>query len=169
LPVGAAPKKEKNMSEEVLLTKEGYEKVVAEYDELVSVKRSEVAARIKEAREFGDISENAEYDAAKNEQAELEERINKLENMMRKAKIIEEGKTNRGKVNIGNKVTVKDLKTKKTEDYIIVGTTEADPFEGKISNESKVGEALLGAKVGEKVEVEVPAGKIKYEIISINK
>jgi transcription elongation factor GreA len=92
LPVGAAPKKEKNMSEEVLLTKEGYEKVVAEYDELVSVKRSEVAARIKEAREFGDISENAEYDAAKNEQAELEERINKLENMMRKAKIIEEAK-----------------------------------------------------------------------------
>jgi len=89
--------------------------------------------------------------------------------MMRKAKIIEEGKTNRGKVNIGNKVTVKDLKTKKTEDYIIVGTTEADPFEGKISNESKVGEALLGAKVGDKVEVEVPAGKIKYEIISINK
>ena len=77
------------MSEEVLLTKEGYEKVVAEYDELVSVKRAEVAARIKEAREFGDISENAEYDAAKNEQAELEERINKLENMMRKAKIIE--------------------------------------------------------------------------------
>ncbi len=148
------------MSEEVLLTKEGYEKVVAEYDELVSVKRSEVAARIKEAREFGDISENAEYDAAKNEQAELEERIMKLENMMRKAKIIEEGKTNRGKVNIGNKVTVKDLKTKKTEDYIIVGTTEADPFEGKISNESKV---------GDKVEVEVPAGKIKYEIISINK
>lgn len=161
--------KEKKMSEEVLLTKEGYEKVVAEYDELVSVKRAEVAARIKEAREFGDISENAEYDAAKNEQAELEERINKLENMMRKAKIIEEGKTNRGKVNIGNKVTVKDLKTKKTEDYIIVGTTEADPFEGKISNESKVGEALLGAKVGDKVEVEVPAGKIKYEIVSINK
>ena len=157
------------MSEEVLLTKEGYEKVVAEYDELVSVKRSEVAARIKEAREFGDISENAEYDAAKNEQAELEERIMKLENMMRKAKIIEEGKTNRGKVNIGNKVTVKDLKTKKTEVYIIVGTTEADPFEGKIYNESKVGEALLGAKVGEKIEVEVPAGKIKYEIISINK
>lgn len=157
------------MSEEVLLTKEGYEKVVAEYDELVSVKRSEVAARIKEAREFGDISENAEYDAAKNEQAELEERINKLENMMRKAKIIEEGKTNRGKVNIGNKVTVKDLKTKKTEDYTIVGTTEADPFEGKISNESKVGEALLGTKVGDKIEVEVPAGKIKYEIISINK
>ena len=157
------------MSEEVLLTKEGYEKVVAEYDELVSVKRAEVAARIKEAREFGDISENAEYDAAKNEQAELEERINKLENMMRKAKIIEEGKTNRSKVNIGSKVTVKDTKTKKTEDYTIVGSTEADPFEGKISNESKVGEALIGHKVGEKVQIEVPSGLIEYEVISINK
>ena len=157
------------MTEEVLLTKEGYEKIVAEYDDLVSVKRAEVAARIKEAREFGDISENAEYDAAKNEQAELEERINKLENMMRKAKIIEEGKTNRSKVNIGSKVTVKDTKTKKTEDYIIVGSTEADPFEGKISNESKVGEALIGHKVGEKVQIEVPSGLIEYEVISINK
>lgn len=157
------------MTEEVLLTKEGYEKIVAEYDDLVSVKRAEVAARIKEAREFGDISENAEYDAAKNEQAELEERINKLENMMRKAKIIEEGKTNRSKVNIGSKVTVKDTKTKKTEDYTIVGSTEADPFEGKISNESKVGEALIGHKVGEKVQIEVPSGLIEYEVISINK
>ena len=157
------------MTEEVLLTKEGYEKIVAEYDELVSVKRAEVAARIKEAREFGDISENAEYDAAKNEQAELEERINKLENMMRKAKIIEEGKTNRSKVNIGSKVTVKDTKTKKTEEYIIVGSTEADPFEGKISNESKVGEALIGHKAGDKVQIEVPSGKIEYEVISINK
>lgn len=157
------------MTEEVLLTKEGYEKIVAEYDDLVSVKRAEVAARIKEAREFGDISENAEYDAAKNEQAELEERINKLENMMRKAKIIEEGKTNRSKVNIGSKVTVKDTKTKKTEEYTIVGSTEADPFEGKISNESKVGEALIGHKVGEKVQIEVPSGLIEYEVISINK
>ncbi len=162
-------KEEKNMTEDVLLTKEGYEKIVAEYDELVSIRRAEVAARIKEAREFGDISENAEYDAAKNEQAELEERINKLENMMRKAKIIEEGKTNRGRVNIGSKVTVKDLKTKKTETFIIVGSTEADPFEGKISNESKVGEALIGSKIGDKVEIDVPAGKIKYEIVSINK
>jgi transcription elongation factor GreA len=169
LPPGSRGNRRTPMTEEVLLTKEGYEKIVAEYDDLVSVKRAEVAARIKEAREFGDISENAEYDAAKNEQAELEERINKLENMMRKAKIIEEGKTNRSKVNIGSKVTVKDTKTKKTEDYIIVGSTEADPFEGKISNESKVGEALIGHKVGEKVQIEVPSGLIEYEVISINK
>jgi transcription elongation factor GreA len=157
------------MTEEVLLTKEGYEKISAEYDELVSVKRAEVAERIKEAREFGDISENAEYDAAKNEQAELEERITKLENMMRKAKIIEEGKSPRGKVNIGSKVTVKDTKTRKTQDFIIVGATEADPFEGKISNESKVGEGLIGAKVGDKVDIEAPKGKIRYEVISINR
>lgn len=157
------------MTEEVLLTKEGYEKISAEYDELVSVKRAEVAERIKEAREFGDISENAEYDAAKNEQAELEERITKLENMMRKAKIIEEGKSPRGKVNIGSKVTVKDTKTRKTQDFIIVGATEADPFEGKISNESKVGEGLIGAKVGDKVNIEAPKGKIRYEVISINR
>ena len=157
------------MTEEVLLTREGYEKISAEYDELVSVKRAEVAERIKEAREFGDISENAEYDAAKNEQAELEERITKLENMMRKAKIIEEGKSPRGKVNIGSKVTVKDTKTRKTQDFIIVGATEADPFEGKISNESKVGEDLIGAKVGDKVDIEAPKGKIRYEVISINR
>ncbi|NLF46683.1 MAG: transcription elongation factor GreA [Clostridiales bacterium] len=157
------------MTEEVLLTREGYEKISAEYDELVSVKRAEVAERIKEAREFGDISENAEYDAAKNEQAELEERITKLENMMRKAKIIEEGKSPRGKVNIGSKVTVKDTKTRKTQDFIIVGATEADPFEGKISNESKVGEGLIGAKVGDKVDIEAPKGKIRYEVISINR
>ncbi len=157
------------MSEEVLLTKEGYDKIVAEYDDLVSVKRAEVAARIKEAREFGDISENAEYDAAKNEQAELEERINKLENMMRKAKIIEEGKTPKGKVNIGSKVTVKDTKSKETMNFVIVGATEADPFEGRISNESKVGEALIGTKVGDRVEIEVPNGKMNYQVVSINK
>ena len=157
------------MTEEVLLTREGYEKISAEYDELVSVKRAEVAERIKEAREYGDISENAEYDAAKNEQAELEERITKLEDKMRKAKIIEEGKSPRGKVNIGSKVTVKDTKTRKTQDFIIVGATEADPFEGKISNESKVGEGLIGAMVGDKVDIEAPKGRIRYEVISINR
>lgn len=159
------------MTEEVLLTKEGFEKIKAEYEELVSVTRREVAARIKEAREFGDISENAEYDAAKNEQAELEERINKLEDMMRKAKIIEEGKASRGKVNIGSKVKIKELSTKKEGEYVIVGSTEADPFENRISNESAVGRAIIGHKAGEIVEVEIKGRdtKLKYEIISINK
>ena len=157
------------MQEEVLLTAEGLEKIKEEYDLHVSVTRREVAARIKEAREFGDISENAEYDAAKNEQAELEERINKLESMMRNAKIIEEGASEGGRVNIGSVVTLKESTAKTTVEFKIVGSTEADPFEGKISNESAVGAALLGAKVGETVEVEVPDGKRKYKIVSINK
>lgn len=157
------------MSGEVLLTKEGYEKIKAEYEELVSVTRKNVAERIKEAREFGDISENAEYDAAKNEQAELEERIVKLENMIRQAKIIEEGKSSRGRVNIGSKVEVQDLDTKKKMKYVIVGATEADPFEGKLSNESAVGGALIGHKAGETIEVDVPNGRKSFEILSINK
>lgn len=156
------------MNEEVLLTKEGLEKIKEEYDLHLSTTRRQVAERIKEAREFGDISENAEYDAAKDEQAELEERINKLENMMRNAKIIEEGASEGGKVNIGSVVTLKEGRKAATVEFMIVGSTEADPFEGKISNESAVGAALLGASVGEKVDVEVPNGKIRYEVISIN-
>ena len=122
------------MTEEILLTREGYEKVVAEHDELVSVKRQEVAERIKEAISYGDISENAEYDSAKNEQAELEERILKLENMIRLAKIIDEDDISDEKVNFGLKVRVKDQKTKEVSEFVIVGATEADPFEGKIFN-----------------------------------
>lgn len=157
------------MADEVLVTKEGFEKIKAEHEEMVSVTRKEVAARIKEAREFGDISENAEYDAAKNEQAELEERIAKLEVMMRNAKIIEEGKSSRGKVNVGNKVKVKDCKTGKEKEFSIVGAMEADPFNGLISNESAVGNGLIGHKVGEKVDIEAPKGKITYEILKLSK
>ena len=138
------------MTEEVLLTKEGLEKIKEEYDRHVSVTRAEVAERIKEARSFGDLSENAEYDAAKQEQAELEERINKLESMMRNAKIIDEDSSVEGKVK-----------------FQIVGATEADPFEGKISNESAVGKALIGNKKGDTVEVEVIDGKITYKIMEI--
>lgn len=155
------------MSEEILLTREGYEKIVAEHDELVAVRRKEVAERIKEALSYGDISENAEYDAAKNEQAELEERIHKLENMMRKAKIIEESEQSGDTVSVGTKVRVKDTKTGDEMDFIIVGSTEADPFEGKISNESLVGAGLLGSKLGEVVEIAVPDGVVNYEIVSI--
>ena len=157
------------MSDEVLLTKEGYEKIKAEHEELVSVTRKEVAARIKEAREFGDISENAEYDAAKNEQAELEERIIKLENMMRQATIIDEGNAAKGKVNVGSKVKVKNGKTKKESVFTIVGATESDPFVGKISNESAVGHGLIGHKVGEKVDIDLPESKVTYEILSISR
>ena len=157
------------MTDEILLTKQGYDKIVAEHEDLVSVKRKEVAERIKEAISYGDISENSEYDSAKNEQAELEERIHKLENMMRKAKIIDESKMSNDRVGIGLKVKVKLIETKEEFEYIIVGSTEADPFEGRISNESPVGEALLGKKKGEKVEIQVLEGIKHYQILDIYK
>lgn len=160
---------EEFMNEELLLTKEGYDKIVAELDELVSVKRAEVAERIKEAISYGDISENAEYDSAKNEQAELEERINQLEEMLRKAKIVQEEDVKGDKVNIGLKVTVKDIDTGDKEVFSIVGATESDPFNGKISTESSVGKALIGKKKGETVAIEVPDGIINYKIMKIEK
>ncbi|MGI6721474.1 MAG: transcription elongation factor GreA [Anaerovoracaceae bacterium] len=158
------------MPEEVLLTKEGYEKIKEEHEQLVSVTRREVAERIKEARAFGDISENAEYDAAKNEQAEVEARINKLEDMMRKAKIIDEATATKGKVNIGSKIKIKELGSGREGEYTIVGSTEADPFAAKISNESAVGRAVIGHKVGDEVDVEVKGrdNRLTYEILSID-
>ena len=160
---------EEFMNEELLLTQEGYDNIVAEHDELVSVKRAEVAARIKEAISYGDISENAEYDSAKNEQAELEERIHQLEEMLRKAKIVQEEDVKGDKVNIGLKVTVKDIDTGDKEVFSIVGATESDPFNGKISTESSVGKALIGKKKGETVAIEVPDGIINYKIMKIEK
>ena len=160
---------EEFMNEELLLTQEGYDNIVAEYDELVSVRRAEVAARIKEAISYGDISENAEYDSAKNEQAELEERIHELEEMLRKAKIVQEEDVKGDKVNIGLKVTVKDIDTGDKEVFSIVGATESDPFNGKISTESSVGKALIGKKKGETVAIEVPDGIINYKIMKIEK
>ena len=160
---------EEFMNEELLLTQEGYDNIVAEYDELVSVRRAEVAARIKEAISYGDISENAEYDSAKNEQAELEERIHQLEEMLRKAKIVQEEDVKGDRVNIGLKVTVKDIDTGDKEVFSIVGATESDPFNGKISTESSVGKALIGKKKGETVSIEVPDGIINYKIMKIEK
>ena len=160
---------EEFMNEELLLTQEGYDNIVAEYDELVSVRRAEVAARIKEAISYGDISEIAEYDSAKNEQAELEERIHQLEEMLRKAKIVQEEDVKGDKVNIGLKVTVKDIDTGDKEVFSIVGATESDPFNGKISTESSVGKALIGKKKGETVAIEVPDGIINYKIMKIEK
>ena len=160
---------EEFMNEELLLTQEGYDNIVAEHDELVSVKRAEVAERIKEAISYGDISENAEYDSAKNEQAELEERIHQLEEMLRKAKIVQEEDVKGDKVNIGLKVTVKDIDTGDKEVFSIVGATESDPFNGKISTESSVGKALIGKKKGETVAIEVPDGIINYKVMKIEK
>ena len=156
--------------EQVLLTQEGYDKIVADLEELTAVRRKEVAEKLKDAIAQGDISENADYDAAKNEQAELEEKINKLENMIRMAKIIEHTDVDESVVSVGLKVRVKDREDKEEDEYVIVGATEADPFAGKISNESPVGKALLGHKVGETVPVEVQEGLIvKYKILSISK
>ena len=157
------------MAEEILLTRDGYDKIVKEHEELVSVRRAEVAERIKEAISYGDISENAEYDSAKNEQAELEERILKLENMMRKGKIIEDDELTGEHVNLGLTVKVKDLDMDEVFEYSIVGSTEADPFEGRISNESLVGKELLGKRVGDIVEINAEVGLIRYEVLEIYK
>ena len=157
------------MSEEILLTKEGYDKIVEEHEYLTSVRRIEVSEHLKEAKSYGDLSENAEYDAAKNEQAELEDRIQKLETMMRKGKIVSEEELTGDHVNLGLGVRVKDMKSKEEFTYTIVGITEADPFEDKISNESPVGKALLGRKKGETVEIQTENGGLNYKILEIIK
>lgn len=159
------------MSEEILLTQEGYDKLEAERDQLVSVRRKEVSERLKEAISYGDLSENAEYDAAKNEQAELEERIHKLENMLRNAKIINEDEVSGDQVNVGLKVRIKDMDSAEEQEFVIVGSTEADPFAepAKISNESLVGKGLLGKCIGEVAEIIVPDGILHYRIEEISR
>ena len=157
------------MAEEILLTQEGYDKIVAEHEELVSVRRKEVSERLKEAISYGDLSENAEYDSAKDEQAELEERIVKLENMIRTAKIIDEKDMSGDFVGVGLKVEIKDVDSGEKMEFTIVGSTEADPFAGKISNESLVGQHLLGKKKGEIVEIVVPDGILHYKVENISR
>lgn len=153
----------------IFLTIDGLKKLENELDELKTIKRKEVAERIKQALAFGDISENSEYDEAKNEQAQLEERIAKLEAMLRNAKIIDEEDITTDKVSIGSKVLVKDLEYDEEIEYTIVGVAESDPYEGKISNESPVGSALLGKKSGDTVEVHVPDGIMEYKVINITR
>ena len=147
------------MTESVMLTKEGFEKIKAEHEQLVTVERKAVAERLKVARAFGDLSENAEYDAAKNEQAELEEKIARLESTMRHAEIVDYSNQEKGKVNVGTKVKLKDKKEKKEVEYNIMVATEANIFSGKISNESTVGKALIGHRVGDKVEIKIQIGR----------
>jgi transcription elongation factor GreA len=146
------------MPREVVLTPDGYEKLKSEVDYLRTEKRREVAERIKEAREFGDISENAEYDHAKNEQAMLEARISQLEDKLRSATVIDEKSIDTGVVSVGSLVRVKDQKSGQSIQYQIVGSAEADPTENRLSNESPVGQALLGHKRGDVVTVQVPRG-----------
>lgn len=151
---------------QVMLTEEGLKKLEDKLDHLKTVRRGEVAERIKQAIEFGDISENSEYEDAKNEQAFIEGEIMTLEKMLRNSQIIEDGQGN-DTVHLGNTVVIKDLEFDEDLEYTLVGSAEADPTEFKISNESPVGQAILGQKVGSTVEVHVPAGVLKYRIIEI--
>ena len=146
------------MARESLITQEGLDKLREELEYMTTVKRREVAARIKEAREFGDIMENSEYDDAKNEQALLEQRIAQLEERLRRATVVDEKQLNTDTVGVGVRVHVKDQKSGDSRKFQIVGSAEADPAESKLSNESPIGGALLGHKRGEIVSVPVPRG-----------
>lgn len=157
------------MSKEVLLTKDGLKQLEAELDYLKSEKRLEVAQKIKEALSFGDLSENSEYDAAKNEQAQVEEKIVKLENMLKNVKVISDEESGSDSVTIGCKVTVYDMEFDEELEYTIVGSTEANPVNFKISNESPVGKALLGKSEGDTVEVEAPQGSLSFKILKISR
>ena len=152
---------------EVILTPEGLDKLKDEIEYLSTVKRREVAERIKTAREFGDINENSEYDDAKNEQAMLEHRIATLEERLRNARLAEIQDVPKGVVGIGTKVRLRDVDARETIEYTIVGSAEANPAEYKLSNESPVGKAILGRKKGEVVQVEAPRGSLKFKILDI--
>lgn len=154
---------------EVILTKEGYERLEKELNYLKTDKRAEIADRIKVALGFGDLSENSEYDEAKNAQAENEVRIAEIENKVRHAKIIDEKDIDTETVQIGNIVKVLDMEFDEKIEYTIVGSTEVDLAENKISNESPLGTALLGAKKNNVVEVNAPGGILKYKILAIKK
>ena len=147
------------MTKDVILTPEGLQKLKGELEDLQTVRRREVAERIKEAREFGDISENSEYDDAKNEQAMLEQRIAALEEKVRSAQVIDASELSTDVVRVGVTVNVKDEGTGSSDKYTIVGSAEASPADKKLSNESPVGKALMGRKKGESVEVALPSGK----------
>ena len=155
------------MVKEVILTREGYEKLKKEIEHLSTEKRREVAERIRIAREFGDIAENAEYDAAKNEQAHLEARIAVLEERLAHARVVTKKEIKSGEVSVGTKVRLRDVKANKTVEYHIVGSAEADPAANKLSNESPVGKAIMGRKKGETVEVAAPRGKLTFKIMDI--
>jgi len=152
---------------DVILTPEGYEKLKQEIEHLSTVKRREVADRIRVAREFGDIAENAEYDDAKNEQALLEHRIATLEERLRNARVLNKKDVAKDVVSVGSKVRLRDIVARQTVEYRIVGSAEANPAESKLSNESPVGKAIIGRKKGETVDVAAPRGSLKFKILEI--
>jgi len=159
------------MAEEksIVLTESGLRKMEERLDHLISVRRNEISEQIAVARGFGDLSENAEYDEAKKEQAKVEEEITRLQNTIRNATVVADDEITTERVSIGTIVRVKDLDEDETYEYAIVGANEADPMEDRISNESPVGAGLLGAKRNQTVTINIPAGTIRYKILSIKK
>ena len=152
-----------------ILTYEGLKKYEEELQELKVVKRREVAQKIKEAREQGDLSENAEYDAAKDEQRDIEARIEELEKILKNAEVVDEDEVDLERINIGCRVKILDVEYNEELEYKIVGSTEANSLKGKISNESPVGKALIGTKVGDVINVETPAGVFQYKVLEIQR
>lgn len=152
-----------------LLTDKGLKKLEEELQELRVVKRKEVAQKIKEAREQGDLSENAEYDAAKDEQRDIEARIEELEKILKNAEVVVEDEVDLDRINIGCKVKILDMEYNEELEYKIVGSTEANSLKGKISNESPVGKALIGSRLGDVVEVETHVGILKYKVLEIQR
>lgn len=157
------------MEKQIILTPEGLQNLKDELDNLKTVKRKEIAEKIKVALSFGDLSENSEYDEAKNEQAIMESRILEIETMLKKVKVINEGELSTKIIHVGSKVKLEDKTFDETVEYRIVGSSEADPREGRISDESPVGAALLGHKVGQTINVETPGGISTYKILEISK
>jgi len=157
------------MDEKKILTYEGLKKYEDELENLKVVKRKEVAEKIKEAREQGDLSENAEYDAAKDEQRDIEARIEELEKILKNAEVVVEEEVDLDKISIGCKVKVKDIELDEEVVYKIVGSSEADSLKGKISNESPVGKALIGAKKNQTVKVETQVGVLKFKVLEIER
>ena len=157
------------MSENMVLTRKGYEELEQKLEYLKNVRRKEVAEQIKVARSYGDLSENAEYDEARNEQSLLEGQIQTIENQLKLAVVVEEDEMNFDKVSIGAQVKVLDMEFNEEDTYKILGTVEADPMNNIISNESPMGKALIGAGVGDVVEVEAPDGVIRFKVLEISK
>ena len=157
------------MAEKKQMSREGYEKLEKELDYLITVRRSEVAQKLKEARSFGDLSENAEYDEAKNEQGILEATIAEMENTLANAEVVDDDSISTNEVGVGSTIEIKRVDKDKTEKFKIVGTTEANPAEGKISDDSPIGKAAIKKKVGDVFTVEAPVGELQFEVISISK
>lgn len=156
-------------AKEIIMTVEGLSKLEEELEHLKVVRRKEVAEKIKQAMTFGDLTENSEYDEAKNDQAQVESRIAQIEKLLKRVKVIDEEDINTDTVNIGTKVKILDLEFNEIEEYTIVGPTEANPAKSRLSYQSPVGQALMGKSAGDEVEVNVPAGTLKLKILEITK